>query len=357
MGQADAAEAFGAHFASLIQRAVREYRWLFDVLGLEPGTVRRLALEGLDALRDWAPDLAMEVQALARGAGLPVEDAAMLSARTEILAAASRGSGRECSTAVHLPADGSAPRTLQTWDWLDCVCGHAAVRHMASPGPGRLGLWMFTEMGQIGKVGVNSAGLGLHFNILNHESDSGLAGVPVHAVARRIVDTAEDLAAATEIAASARVAASTAMTVAVSARPGRAAGAVCLEVSPAKVEVLGLEKGGTLVHTNHFLSPSLACGDISPHLAESRERFTELVARADGVREPDSLRRVTALAGRDAGGCLTVMSGPDTPAEEFWVTKATVCLELDPPGLAFCEGGLAAASPQTWRRIPPASPV
>ena len=51
------------------------------------------------------------------------------------------------------------------------------------------GHWVktFSEPGMPAKIGLNSAGLSINFNILHHTADSALGGVPVHVVARRIL--------------------------------------------------------------------------------------------------------------------------------------------------------------------------
>ncbi len=50
-----------------------------------------------------------------------------------------------------------------------------------------------TEYGIVGKLGVSRRGLGLLLNILHHEGDGRGIGVPVHVVARRVLDEARDL--------------------------------------------------------------------------------------------------------------------------------------------------------------------
>ena len=71
---------------------------------------------------------------------------------------------------------------------------------------------LFSEFGMLAKLGVNSAA-GLHFNILHHASDNDSAGVPVHAIARRLLEDATTVQEAIDIARTARVSASTVLTV------------------------------------------------------------------------------------------------------------------------------------------------
>ena len=106
------------------------------------------------------PNLAAEVIGMASGADLPVWQLASLNARTEVLAARTRHS--ECSTTVHAPRGPRAPQTLQTWDWHDSLCPHGLM--LALHTERGMNVKLFCEFGMLAKLGVNSAGLGLHFS-------------------------------------------------------------------------------------------------------------------------------------------------------------------------------------------------
>ena len=166
-----------------------------------------------------------------------------------------------------------------------------AARQHAPPGrrdrDGRT-VHLFTEFGIVGKIGVNDAGLGLHFNILHHRDDGRGAGVPVHVVARRILDEAATVEEATAIARSATVSASTVLTVV--AWDDERASARCLELSPAGVGVLEPDADGVLAHTNHFLDPRLARGEL-------RDRLRRHDPQPASTRSAAGSRRV-AFSGR-----------------------------------------------------------
>src|SRR5690606_38479149 len=111
-------------------------------------------------------------------------------------------------------------------------------------------------------IGVNSNGLAASFNILHHKADRPTGGVPVHAVARRILDEASTVREGRDIAASASVSASTAITVlSVDEAETQAAS---LEITPAGTAALGPGNDGWLVRTNHLLAPELAQDNASP---------------------------------------------------------------------------------------------
>src|SRR4029453_16401753 len=61
-----------------------------------------------------------------------------------------------------------------------------------------------TEYGVVGKIGMTERGVGTMFNILHHRDDgTGEIGVPVHVIARRILESATDVAEALRLCESA----------------------------------------------------------------------------------------------------------------------------------------------------------
>ena len=307
--------ALGANAREGILRCWAGYEQLFDVRGSH---VREIAEATFERTKAWAPDLAAEIEGIAAGAGLETWQIAALNARTEILA---RGRG-ECSTVVLLE---DPPRTMQTWDWHEHLDD---VKFVWDTGHVRT----LTEYGIVGKIGVNSAGLGVHMNILHHASDGGGDGVPVHIVARRIIDEATPVAEATEIARSAQVCASTVLT-AVDRH-----GAACLELCPAGLGEVR-PRDGVLLHTNHFLDPELAEGeDNRDEDPESWDRLDALQQRVDELRAAPDLADVMRL--HDAPVCCH--PEPGAPFGERYATLATISLDVAGGHLRLRAGGPCA---------------
>jgi isopenicillin-N N-acyltransferase-like protein len=331
----------GERWAGPIGAAVAAYRRHFDKVGVPAERVHRIADASFDALVDWSPGHSAELTAIADGAGQPVRDLALLNARTEILARAPRPEEGECSTAVRVPTDAApeAPAVaFQTWDWHPELAMDGLL-WAYEPTPGR---WVktFTELGMLAKIGLNSAGLALHLNILHHQSDTAGGGVPVHAIARRILDEASTLDEAVDIARSARAGASTALTVL--AVDGGRAETASLEVSPEGVGILRPEPDGWLVRTNHFLSPELADGDRRPPA-------TTTVARLDHLREvvagdvsgddlPSLARAMCGSGGESAPICLS----DDVATAAGLQSRTLLTLRQDP----------AAGSMECWPGTP-----
>ncbi|WP_175997664.1 C45 family autoproteolytic acyltransferase/hydolase [Burkholderia stabilis] len=325
----------GARFAAEIRETVALYLAFFPKLGIDPQRAREIGEASLAELEAWCPRLADEVQAIGDGVDLPRWQLACLNARTEILATAPASAEGECSTTVYAPAGPNAPRTLQTWDWHDSLAPQGLLMQFAMPN-GRT-VKLFSEFGMLAKLGVNSAGLGLHFNILHHASDNGSAGVPVHAIARRLLEEATTVQEAIELARTARVSASTVLTV--FTRHDANPRAASIEMSPSGVGVVVPRPDGWLLHTNHFLDHALSGGECMPDSSTTRERFAYLNDVVTGMTSADVRERAAAMCGA-AGDQAVVCFHPDLsmPDTERWETLLTVGIDTDACALDYVAG-------------------
>ncbi|MGW1716395.1 C45 family autoproteolytic acyltransferase/hydolase [Streptomyces sp. NPDC002156] len=331
-----------------IRRSITEYRRLFEAVQVDPGVLPSYGEQAAEEIRRWAPALHTELVALARGAGVELWQLGILNARTEILATVGATADGECTTAVYVGGPG-APHTIQTWDWHEEFTDTKnLVRHRT----GRTGeVRTFTEAGILGKIGLNSAGLGLHFNILSHTADGARIGVPVHIVARRILDEAATLAEAVDIARSADVSASTVLTVV--AHDGRHSDAVCVELSPAGTAVLPPDSDGYLLHTNHFLDPRLATGELAAPTAGTYARLEHLTARRKLLASPDPARWTELLDVHESDGApVCCHPQPGLPFHQQWRTLLTVRLDLAEGRLSCHDGGPCTAGEESaWEHF------
>lgn len=194
-------QEIGARFPHQVRDICARYLAHFDTLGIERALVRDIADNSTRALRAWAPSLAAESEGMAEGAGVESWMLAAVGARTEVLAGTP--SPGECTTAVLAPVGGGAPETVQTWDWHEDLTPEGLLFSLVNASGRRAK--MFTEFGTSAKIGVNDVGLGVHFNILRHRADHIGGGVPVHAIARRVLEEATTVAEARDLAGSATV--------------------------------------------------------------------------------------------------------------------------------------------------------
>ncbi|UQN14841.1 C45 family autoproteolytic acyltransferase/hydolase [Gulosibacter sp. ACHW.36C] len=314
-------EEYGRALAEQVRANAARYLWAFGELGVAAETVRRVAEESFEALEAWAPTQADELRGLAAGSGASLADLAALTARTEVLAYAPH-EALECSTVVRLDATG--PSGVQTWDWHAELVPDAVL---LSATVGDRQVRTFAETGMLGKIGT-AGRLSLFLNILSHESDARGQGVPVHAVARRILEEADTVEQAVAIAESASLSASTVLTVLEAPSAAKPEGdAASIELSPAGVALVRAE-GGLLAHTNHFLDPTLAAGDAASTQSTTDVRLAHLRAVGPGVVAARSATELAQAMCGDGGANAPVCMRPaDSPyLADRWETLITIAM-------------------------------
>ncbi|WP_283133153.1 C45 family autoproteolytic acyltransferase/hydolase [Rhizohabitans arisaemae] len=332
-------EHIGRATAGAIADNLRSYGLLFDAVKVSRGDLPAFGAAAIDRVAGWAPGLVREWEGIAAGAAVDLWQIGMLNARTEILATGELTEAAECSAAVFVPEEG-APRSVQTWDWNEALGG--ALYLVTHEVEGGARLRYFTEAGITGKIGLASragdGAVGVHLNMLRHESDGEGIGVPVHTVARRLLECADSPESAVAIARSADVSASSALTV-VGFTSGRS-WAVTLEISPAGVAVHTPDEGGILVQTNHFVDPGLARGDLAWKTSDTWARRTVLEQRRELLRSPRPDDRFAFLRRHPEDGA-GVCSHPDPalPFEERWSTLITIDVDYERHVLRHVDAG------------------
>ncbi|WP_031469479.1 C45 family autoproteolytic acyltransferase/hydolase [Sciscionella sediminilitoris] len=325
----DRGRAIGAAFAEQIRLVSRLYGEFFATAGVGADTVASVAADSQAALARWSPELAAELEGIAEGAGLPLAAVTLLDGRTEIMAHLPPSAEGECSTMVFNPG-GVAPQTMQTWDWHEELAPEGLL--LSGRGSSGLRFKLFTEFGVLGKIGLNEAGLGVHFNILSHASDGSGTGVPVHAIARRVIEEATSVEEAIALARSAPVSASTVLTVVARGR------SVSIELSPRRTAVIEQGADGWLLHTNHFLDAELSGEDTIPVVESSTElRLDYLAGLRDRLAGQEPAERAKIVSGK---GAAPVIMRPDTtlPVTEQWRTLLTIALHTAEFSMSYFPG-------------------
>lgn len=339
-GQRAAALAAGS--AAWLPSELAVYDRLFEAAGLAPDRIRRLAESARAALADWALDLAIELDRYAEACGLPPWRIHALNARTELLAAAGAAGRGECSTVATTTPAGQ-PIGAQTWDWHRELAGGWAVLGYPQT---TLPFITLTEAGLLAKIGINSAGVGVLFNILSHRSDTGTAGVPVHAVARRILDSADSVEAAVAILRSAPLSASSCFTLLDQAR------VACLEASPAGVAELPAARW--TLHTNHFRSPELAPAALATDPdSDSQPRLDVLGARTSGIAtgaDAEDLAEILCVHAAD-GADVCCHAPAEAALGSGWQTLATIALDPAARRISVLAGGPCGRPERQWYRF------
>ncbi|MBI3998194.1 MAG: peptidase C45 [Armatimonadetes bacterium] len=213
-----------------------------------------------EALTAQSPEFAAIVEGIAEGAGQALADVAALNLRYELLYTEFSRIGQadtgtlpapagDCTAFAVLPAAAADAHLWlgQNWDWVPGIAG--VLQHITCPDG--LRILSFTEAGIAGgKIGVNSAGVGLVVNgLLSNEDDWSRLGRPFHLRTWEILCSKtldEAVGAATRGARSC----SANFLIGQAGGPGQGT-AVDLETAPQAVCVHD-PVGGILVHANHF---------------------------------------------------------------------------------------------------------
>ena len=328
----------GTALRATLPAAYAKYAELFRVLGVSEAHEREGVERVIAALDGWRPQLVEQLTGVAEGAGIELAQVVALNARTEIIALGGRGSS-ECST---LTAQIGGHRVgVQTWDWHIELDPFWHTHTVTGPGLRYAGL---TEQGILSKIGVNEAGLALHFNILGHRGD-GPDGVPMHLLSSVVLSECRSVDEAIELIREAPVASSSAFTMLDAQR------AVSVEMSPAGVFPIE-EVDGSVQRTNHFQhgtplaeqKSEIYEPDSSERLALVRERLAEGAPAA-----ADELVRV--LLSGEGEPPLTCRADMSKTYGERWATLATIITDPDARTIRILDGMPTDAETGAWRTL------
>ncbi len=231
-----------------IHQALAFYKTIFKK---DDQTLLLLAAQFKKKIETAFPQYAEEMEAIAEGAELDPLWIYVLNARTEILAAGTQ----ECTVAYFK----KSAILGENWDWAQDLEDLAIILRIKRPDGHTI--LMMTEPGIIGKIGLNSAGLGVALNLL--ECPAKLDGVPVHIMLRAILDCSSLTEAQSVVVKNATGKASNILI-------GDASGQ-SLDIEFAGKDLFMLSpQENVFVHTNHYLSVDLPKKE---NLASSQARY------------------------------------------------------------------------------------
>ncbi|MFD7987583.1 C45 family autoproteolytic acyltransferase/hydrolase [Kitasatospora indigofera] len=337
--------ARGRQLADTLHLALDGYDRLFALAGIRPATVRDDADRALEAVDAFRPGLCAQIEGIAAGAAVEPWRIAALNARTEILARGSAVPPGECSTLVRrLPAAAGATTHVgvQTWDWHVEL---SAAWHTVDSAGAAHRYTGITEHGILAKIGVNSAGVALHFNILGHRDDR-VGGVPVHVLAALVLEEAASARHAREILREAPLTSSGSFLLFDERE------ALLLDLSPAGIFEAPEAAPGTLLRTNHFLTAVPAEHEKSRlYQPDSGERYAFLrdrIAREPVERAGHLVERLVTGPGEPPVTCLPDLTGP--PGHR-WASLATVVLDPAARTARVLDGTPAEHATRPWRTL------
>ncbi len=238
----------GTRCREMIRKNVTLYLRLFShYASLDRSQAVSLARRFVPVIRDFDPAILEEIRGIAEGAGLDFEEVLAINLRTELMYPHQTATG-ECTSLAVLPEASAGGEVLigQNWDWKPQMKGSTVLLEIEQDG--KPGVVTLTEAGIVGKIGLNSAGLGACLNIL--KSPLGRIGVPIHVLMRAILNCERPGDAVQKIVTRERASNNNCLL----AHAGGAA--IDFEMTPDRYDFIYPERG-VLVHANNFTSERL----------------------------------------------------------------------------------------------------
>ena len=278
-------------------------------------TALQVARDSLAMATRYAPDLVEEIDGIAAGAGLPVDDVMLLQVRNQL-----QPESDAACTGFSVTGPAGGPFVGQNWDNDPALDPFTIVlrRHPT----GKPAVLEVTQAGLIGYIGMNDRGMGVCLNTL--VAPARLLGVPHYFTVRRIHESSDLEAAVTAVTQAERAIPANILL----ATPE---GPADLEVTPERVYVLRADAGGVLVHANHALHPELipVCAKL-PELIQSRTRQARMSALLAAAPRPVTLAALERALGDHQGWPRSICRhANDSPASGHWASVLSVVMEPD----------------------------
>jgi len=241
---------YGLQTKGLIEKNLELYFDLWSKLwGAKRPEVLKHCSSLVPVIGEYDAEILEELQGIAEGSGLSLEEIVTLNARYEMVFAQSAvaEAGGGCTSIAAMPAVTKNGHAIlgQNWDYKERFQGLSVILEVEREGSP--GIVMHTEAGTMGHKGMNSAGLGICLNALVSSRDRFEATTPFLIVGRAILN-ADSLSRAVKAVLNAKV------TVSFNFLIAHCDGeAIDLEVSPLDVGFLHPD-GGILTHSNHFIA-------------------------------------------------------------------------------------------------------
>jgi isopenicillin-N N-acyltransferase like protein len=289
-----------------------------------------------EAIQHQSPAYHAGMRGIADGSGFDLAAIAALNVRYELFydEFVEKPMPDGCTAFALLPEATAAGHLLigENWDWIAGVRGAIIQTHE----PDGLRTLAFSEAGIFGgKIGLNSAGLGLLINgLTSRDDDWSRLRRPFHTRCYEILRCRSLEAAARVVTGEDR---SCSANFLIAQAPDRV---LNIESSPERV---GLSRcqGGCLVHANHFVNPA-ALGVVernienSPHSPRRHARLEALLR----ARRPLALADVQAAL-RDHQGhpysvCFHI--DPSEPPEEYYESVMSAIIDLSTGRLYVSDG-------------------
>ena len=258
----------GALASDRVGLSVERYMERFQhFAGLSPSAVRTKAVEFAPIIDEYDPDVIEEIKGVVEGAGFSLEEILAVNCRSEIMFGTPLPECTSFGLQPEVTADGHV-YVGQNWDWAPDI-KETLVLLIIEQAP-KPTVMLLDEAGMIGRMGFNSAGIGLATNTLI--SEQWQFGVPYNILLRGILNQVQ---MADAIAAVVRPTRALSANYLIADARGQT---IDIEASPVHIDHLA-PQAGIITHGNHFDGPRLSGRDLS------LERFPDSLYRSCRLRD------------------------------------------------------------------------
>ncbi|CAF3452281.1 unnamed protein product [Fusarium graminearum] len=269
-----------------VNGSISFYEDLFqETCSMNWGAVRQEAEKYIEPLRRISLRHVEEMQGLADGAGVDLLDIIALNVRTEITFSlytddATTPIQTDGCTGVAYRQPNGQMLLAQNWDWQPKQSPNLLICHISQPGTDMPNISMVTEAGVIGKIGINSAGVGTVLNAIRARGVDNTK-LPIHLALRTALESRSAREAAGKLyklgtAGSGHILVSD---------PREALGLECTSIG---IKEINLDSSGALVHTNHLLLEHPGV-DEPGWLPDSKVRFARMSELVQDKLASDSI--------------------------------------------------------------------
>ncbi len=322
-----------------IDATIETYKAMFyDYSGIEWDKAKRYARTFIPAIDAYDKDIMEEIRGIAEGSGYELEDILALNVRSEIVlqgAQVNYFTDGGCTSFAFTPYKTTTGETLmgQNWDWKMTEQQGMLILHIKQAD--KPDITMVTEGGIVGKIGYNSAGIGVALNAL--ASDKLVEGqvIPLHIALRGVLNSVT-LSDAIRSAGIMNLSCCANFTMA--SAEGQA---VCCEIGPGDIDVIYADDG-YCCHTNHFYGPRMInvkdTGRIS--LPDSYLRLGRIRDIITHGPEKVDVPFVKSILGDHVGYPDAICRHEDVtePAEKRLGTIFSIIINLDREEMYFAPG-------------------
>lgn len=328
----------GVAVAERVAASAALYRGQMQRRGIGAEEQARMARAFMPVIAAYDPAYLEEMEGIAEGAGIAIEDIVTINCRTEMMfgsehARADKTDG--CTGLIVMPERSATGRLLHAhnWDWREeCVDTGIVLKIRAEDGNDML---TFCEAGALARHGFNRAGLAISGNFLMCERDYVRPGqAPLALIRRKLLESGSLSAAMASLWAHDRYCSNNLM---LSHSGGEA---VNLECAPDEI-FWSVPEDGVLVHANHWITPSARAKlrDIGLRSGPNslyRQRRVEHALRthpaaidmdfvkhvlADEYGKPDSVLRSPKPVSFDSISATVATTLMDPGAGRMWIAR------------------------------------